>query len=145
MGTSETLFADRWEFTGRSARVYWANWLPEQPAFRRDADGVGINALLNYGYSVVRAAVARAIIVAGLMPSLGIKHANRSNAFALADDLVEPLRPLVDDRVRNVYRTGNVQLDRAALASGRFPAWARIFPWTSFLQSCFCSGFPAVS
>ena len=71
------------------------------PAFRRDPDLPGLNSFLNYGYAVVRAAVARAIVAAGLLPSLGLHHRNRSNAFCLADDLVEPLRPLVDDRVRD--------------------------------------------
>lgn len=89
----------------RAARVYWLNWLPEEP-FRRDADAGGLNSLLNYGYAVVRAAIARAIVAAGLLPSLGLKHSNRSNAFCLADDLIEPLRPLVDDRARELYRYG---------------------------------------
>ena len=72
--------------------------------------------LLNYGYAIVRAAVARAIVVAGLLPSLGIKHCNRSNSFALADDLIEPLRPMVDVRVRSLYRRANLQLNREAKA-----------------------------
>lgn len=89
----------------QAARVYWANWLPEE-TFRRDFSAGGLNALLNYGYAIVRAAIARAIVAAGLLPSLGLKHCNRSNAFCLADDLVEPLRPLVDDRARELYRRG---------------------------------------
>ncbi len=100
----------------QAARVYWVNWIPQESAFRRDADGDGLNALLNYGYAIVRAAVARAIVVAGLLPSLGIKHCNRSNAFALADDLIEPLRPMVDERVRSLYRRANIQLNREAKA-----------------------------
>jgi CRISPR-associated protein Cas1 len=99
----------------QAARVYWVNWLPGE-VFRRDADREGLNSLLNYGYGVVRAAVARAIVAAGLLPSLGIKHANRGNAFCLADDLVEPLRPLVDDRARDLYRQGAERLDREAKA-----------------------------
>ncbi len=94
----------------QAARVYWQNWLPEE-VFRRDADGAGLNSLLNYGYAVVRAAVARALVAAGLLPSLGLHHSNRSNAFCLADDLVEPLRPIVDDRARELYRQGFDQLD----------------------------------
>ena len=99
-----------------AARVYWQNWIPEATAFRRDADGDGLNALLNYGYAVLRAAVARAIVAAGLLPSLGLKHSNRSNAFALADDLMEPLRPLVDWHVRRLYRHNHVELGREAKA-----------------------------
>jgi len=94
----------------QAARVYWQNWLPEE-IFRRDADASGLNSLLNYGYAVVRAAVARALVAAGLLPSLGLHHSNRSNAFCLADDLLEPLRPLVDDRARELYRQGCEQLD----------------------------------
>lgn len=99
-----------------AARVYWANWL-WQEEFRRDPDGTGLNGFLNYGYAVVRAAVARAIVAAGLLPSVGIHHCNRSNAFCLADDLIEPLRPLVDDRVRELHRQGYTELDQPAKAA----------------------------
>ncbi len=79
--------------------------------FRRDPDGDGLNVLLNYGYAVLRAAVARAIVAAGLLPALGIHHANRSDAFCLADDLVEPLRPLIDARVRMLAGSGRAELN----------------------------------
>jgi CRISPR-associated protein Cas1 len=65
-------------------------------AFRRDRDAGGANGLLNYGYTVLRSMCARAVVAAGLHPSIGVHHANRGNAFALADDLIEPFRPLVD-------------------------------------------------
>lgn len=68
--------------------------------FRRERKGVDPNPRLNYGYAVLRAAVARAVVLAGLHPSVGIHHHNRFNAFCLVDDLMEPLRPLVDDQVR---------------------------------------------
>ena len=100
----------------QAARVYWLNWLPDQPRFRRDTDGDGVNSFLNYGYAVVRAALARAIVGAGLVPTLGLKHSNRGNSFALADDLVEPLRPLVDDRARQLHRQGHVDLRRETKA-----------------------------
>jgi CRISPR-associated protein Cas1 len=91
----------------QAARHYWGAWLPESDApFRRDTDGGGANGLLNYGYAVVRAAVGRAIVAAGLTPALGIHHSNRSNAFALADDLLEPLRPLVDRVVQRLVADG---------------------------------------
>jgi CRISPR-associated protein Cas1 len=99
----------------QAARVYWQNWVPEE-TFRRDADASGLNSLLNYGYSVVRAAIARAIVAAGMQPSIGLKHSNRSNSFCLADDLIEPLRPLVDDRARELYRQGYDELDSEAKA-----------------------------
>lgn len=99
----------------QAAKVYWGNWLPEE-AFRRDHDGDGLNALLNYGYAIVRAALARAIVAAGMHPALGLKHKNRSNAFCLADDLIEPLRPLVDDQARELFRQGYRELDQEAKA-----------------------------
>lgn len=93
----------------QAARVYWAHWLPTGE-FRRDPEGDEINGLLNYGYAVLRAAVARAIVSGGLLPSLGLFHSNRSNAFCLADDLIEPLRPLVDCRVRELCQQGLVRV-----------------------------------
>ena len=67
--------------------------------FIRDPELTGINARLNYGYAILRAAVVRAVVLSGLNPSVGIWHHNRFNPFALADDLIEPLRPLVDKNV----------------------------------------------
>lgn len=96
----------------QAARLYWSAWLGDGTAFRRDPDGDGLNALLNYGYAVLRAAVARAVVAAGLHPALGLRHANRSNAFCLADDLVEPIRPIVDARVRELHREGRLGLDQ---------------------------------
>jgi CRISPR-associated protein Cas1 len=68
------------------------------------------NSLLDYGYSALRAAIARAIVAAGLLPALGIKHVGRSNPYCLADDLMEPLRPLVDRRVRWLAQRGELEL-----------------------------------
>lgn len=82
-----------------AARRYWPLLFGAQ--FRRDQDGGGLNGLLNYGYTILRAATARAVMAAGLHPSLGLMHANRGNALVLVDDLMEPFRPLVD---REVYR-----------------------------------------
>ena len=83
----------------------------QRSPFRRDADGEDeINVLLNYGYSILRAGVARAIVMAGLHPAFGLQHCNRSNLFCLADDLMEPLRPLVDARVRELARLGQTAL-----------------------------------
>lgn len=78
----------------QAARRYWGMLMGSD--FRRDRDAGGVNGLLNYGYAVMRAMCARAIVAAGLHPSIGVHHANRGNAFALADDLIEPFRPLVD-------------------------------------------------
>lgn len=82
---------------GQAARIYWQKLFGQD--FRRDPKTPGINTLLNYGYAVMRAAVARAIVSTGLHPSLGLHHHNQYNSFCLADDLLEPLRPAVDLKV----------------------------------------------
>ncbi|TWT30067.1 type II CRISPR-associated endonuclease Cas1 [Blastopirellula retiformator] len=89
----------------RAAKIYWQYWYPEVE-FRRDPDRGGLNAQLNYGYAVLRAAIARAIVSAGLTPAIGLHHRNRANPFCLADDLIEPFRPMVDERVRELHRQG---------------------------------------
>ena len=81
----------------QAARQYWPALMGSD--FRRDRQADGINSLLNYGYSVLRAATARAVCGAGLTPAIGIHHHNRKNAYALVDDLMEPFRPLVDGLV----------------------------------------------
>ena len=105
----------------QGAQRYWPLLFGKD--FRRDRDAEGVNAALNYGYAVVRAALARAIVASGLIPSLGVFHRNRSNPFCLADDLFEPYRPYVDWRVKllTIERTEPLSLDdrsiRAALLS----------------------------
>ena len=78
----------------QAARRYWPLLMGSD--FRRGRDAGGANGLLNYGYTVLRSMCARAVVAAGLHPSIGVHHANRGNAFALADDLIEPFRALVD-------------------------------------------------
>lgn len=85
-----------------AARLYWHFLFGEN--FKRDKDGSGVNALLNYGYAVMRAGMARAICACGLMPSLGIHHDNNLNQFCLADDLFEIYRPLVDSLVYSLFQ-----------------------------------------
>ena len=82
----------------QGAQRYWPLLFGKD--FRRDRETEGINAALNYGYAIVRAAAARAIVASGLIPSLGVFHKNRGNPFCLADDLFEPYRPYVDWRVK---------------------------------------------
>ncbi len=86
----------------QAARIYWQRLFGQ--TFHRDPDGNGVNTLLNYGYAVMRAAVARAIVGTGLHPSLGIHHHNQYNSFCLADDLIEPLRPVVDLKVFALFK-----------------------------------------
>ncbi len=81
---------------------YWQNLFPPAWNFYRKRDGLPPNNLLNYGYAIVRAGMARAIVGAGLLPTLGIFHRNRYNAYCLADDLMEPYRPYVDMVVRSI-------------------------------------------
>lgn len=78
----------------QAARRYWPLLMGAD--FRRDRAAGGVNGLLNYGYTVLRALCARSVVAAGLHPSIGVHHANRGDAFALADDLIEPFRGLVD-------------------------------------------------
>lgn len=81
----------------QGAKTYWSLLFGQD--FRRDRDAPGINALLNYGYAVLRSATARAIMASGLHPGLGLHHRNALNAMRLVDDLMEPFRPLIDLRV----------------------------------------------
>jgi CRISP-associated protein Cas1 len=92
----------------QAARRYWQSLFGDD--FRRNPDIGGANALLNYGYAVLRAAVARAIAGAGLNPALGIHHHNESNPFCLVDDLMEPYRPLVDFQVKRMHADGISEL-----------------------------------
>lgn len=95
---------------GVAARLYFQRLFGAD--FIRDRTRSGINALLNYGYTILRAAVSRAIVASGLFPAIGIYHHNRSNAFPLADDLMEPYRPFVDEIVYDLIIQGNIELTK---------------------------------
>lgn len=95
---------------GIAARIYWSELFG--PEFYRSREGSPPNNLLNYGYTILRAAVARAIMGSGLFPAFGIFHRNRYNAFPLADDLMEPYRPYVDETVHRLYTSGHTQPTR---------------------------------
>lgn len=81
---------------GQAAVFYWKNMFGDMPGFIRDREGPYPNNLLNYGYTILRAVVARSLVSSGLLPTLGIHHHNRYNAYCLADDIMEPYRPYVD-------------------------------------------------
>ncbi len=100
---------------GTAARRYWPLMMGED--FRRDRETGGANAMLNYGYMILRAATARSILAAGLHPSLSVHHESRGSALRLADDLMEPFRPYVDVVVRNLLKTAGKELDRDAKAA----------------------------
>lgn len=89
----------------RAAAYYWKN-LFRIEGFTRDRDGIPPNNLLNYGYAILRAVVARGLVASGLLPTLGIHHHNRYNAYCLADDIMEPYRPYVDRLVYDMVKQG---------------------------------------
>ena len=86
----------------RAAAYYWKNLFSDIPDFVRGREGEPPNNLLNYGYAILRAVVARSLVASGLLPTLGIHHHNRYNAYCLADDIMEPYRPYVDGLVLDV-------------------------------------------
>lgn len=91
---------------GRAAAYYWKNLFPQELEFVRDRYGQPPNNLLNYGYAILRATVARGLVASGLLPTLGIHHHNKYNAYCLADDIMEPYRPFVDDFVATFIEDG---------------------------------------
>jgi len=89
----------------RAAAYYWQNVFPDELFFSRDPDGASPNNLLNYGYAILRAVTARSLVGSGLLPTFGIHHANKYNAYCLADDIMEPYRPYVDKVVLKITDT----------------------------------------
>jgi CRISPR-associated protein Cas1 len=95
-------------FEAQGARRYWS--LLFGSGFRRDQQSEGLNAMLNYGYTVLRACTARAIVAAGLHPTLGIHHSNEGNAMRLVDDLMEPFRPVIDIKVWQLNKLNKTEI-----------------------------------
>lgn len=93
---------------GTAARIYWKELLGK--SFVRDRDAEGINSLLNYGYTILRAATARALMGAGLLPVIGVFHRNRYNSYPLADDVMEPFRPFIDETVYDLATQGSLDV-----------------------------------
>ena len=89
---------------GRAAAYYWKNLFGDSSGFIRRQDGDDANLLLNYGYAILRAVIARSLVASGLIPTLGIHHSNKYNAYCLADDIMEPYRPYVDLLVLDIMR-----------------------------------------
>ena len=100
---------DATNLEARAAAYYWSCLFPNNRNFRREREGDFPNNLLNYGYAVLRAIVARALVGSGMIPTLGIHHHNKYNAYCLADDIMEPYRPWVDLLVKDVER--EIELD----------------------------------
>ena len=95
---------------GIAAKIYWDALFGDD--FMRYRSGVSPNEMLNYGYTVLRAAVTRSLMGSGLFPAFGIYHRNRYNAFPLADDIMEPYRPYVDEIVFDLYANGEQELNK---------------------------------
>jgi CRISPR-associated protein Cas1 len=100
---SEVKSGDSENLEARAAVYYWQNAFPMIENFTRSREGVSPNNLLNYGYAILRAIVARALVSSGLLTTLGIHHRNKYNAYCLADDIMEPYRPYVDKLVMQLY------------------------------------------
>lgn len=92
----EVRSGDSTNLEGRAAAFYWSQMFPTLPNFTRSREGEYPNNLLNYGYAILRAVIARALVGSGMLPTLGIHHHSRYNAYCLADDIMEPYRPFVD-------------------------------------------------
>lgn len=93
-------------YEARAAVYYWNNFFPQIEDFTRHREGVPPNNLLNYGYAILRAVIARFLVGSGLLPTLGIHHRNKYNAYCLADDIMEPYRPFVDKLVWEIVDSG---------------------------------------
>jgi CRISP-associated protein Cas1 len=136
----------------QAARIYWQGVF-SPIVFTRERFGLPPNNLLNYGYAILRAAVARALVGSGLLPTLGIHHHNRYNAFCLADDIMEPYRPFVDKIVREIVfesENGDYELTTALkarllgvltcdvmMAGQRSPLMVALSQTTASLVRCF--------
>lgn len=136
----------------RAAAYYWKNIFPTIPNFVRGREEAPPNNLLNYGYAILRAVVARALVVSGMLPTLGIYHHNKYNAYCLADDIMEPYRPYVDALVVKIMETGvdyselTIELKRELLSvpvldviinGQRSPLMVAVGQTTASLYKCF--------
>ncbi len=100
---SEVKSGDSDNKEAQAAVYYWQNAFPQNEKFIREREGDAPNNLLNYGYAILRAVVARSLVSSGLLPTLGMHHRNKYNAYCLADDVMEPYRPYVDRLVMDIY------------------------------------------
>ena len=135
----------------RAAAYYWRTLFADIPDFTRSREGVSPNHLLNYGYAILRAVVARALVASGLLPTLGIHHHNRYNAYCLADDIMEPYRPYVDKLVTELLdedatgelnatvkvRLLNIPVIEVVINERRSPLMIAVSQTTTSLVKCF--------
>ena len=143
----------------RAAAYYWKN-LFRIEGFTRDRDGIPPNNLLNYGYAILRAVVARGLVASGLLPTLGIHHHNRYNAYCLADDIMEPYRPYVDRLVYDMVKQGanyaeltkdlkvrllTIPTLETTIAGKRSPLMVAVGQTTASLYKCFSGEMRKIS
>lgn len=98
-------------YEARAAVYYWKSLFGHIPGFIRDREGVAPNNLLNYGYAILRAVIARSLVASGLLPTIGIHHHNRYNAYCLADDIMEPYRPYVDRLIYDIIEQYGLDIE----------------------------------
>lgn len=138
---------------GRAAAFYWRNMFPDVEDFTRGREGASPNSLLNYGYAILRAIVARSLVASGLLPTLGIHHHNRYNAYCLADDIMEPYRPYVDALVVDMTdqmgypeeltmehkrQLLSIPVLEVEISGTRSPLMVAVPQTTASLYKCFC-------
>ena len=143
----------------RAAAYYWKN-LFRIEGFTRDRVGIPPNNLLNYGYAILRAVVARGLVASGLLPTLGIHHHNRYNAYCLADDIMEPYRPYVDRLVYDMVKQGanyaeltkdlkvrllTIPTLETTIAGKRSPLMVAVGQTTASLYKCFSGELRKIS
>ena len=144
----------------RAAAFFWKNFFADIIVFTRDREGISPNNLLNYGYAILRAIVARALVASGLLPTLGIHHHNRYNAYCLADDVMEPYRPYVDELVFGLVKLygANLELTKeiksrllviptldVRINGKRSPLMVAVAQTTASLYKCFCGEIRRIS
>lgn len=137
----------------RAAAYYWKTLFVDINGFTRDREGVFPNNLLNYGYTILRAVIARALVSSGLLPTLGIHHHNRYNAYCLADDVMEPYRPYVDELVFRLVKESKKELEltkeikgelltiptiEVVIGGKRSPLMVAATQTSASLYKCFC-------
>ena len=149
--SSKVKSGDADNLEARAAAYYWKTIFPDKDGFTRGRDEAEPNNLLNYGYAILRAIVARALVSSGLLPTLGIHHHNRYNAYCLADDIMEPYRPYVDRIVYDITREyGYTDLTKeikvrmlsipvveVSIGGRRSPLMVAVSQTTSSLAKCF--------
>ena len=136
----------------RAAAYYWKSLFADIEGFTREREGIYPNNLLNYGYAILRAVVARGLVTSGLLPTLGIHHHNRYNAYCLADDIMEPYRPYVDELVFKLVQINGKVLDltkeikaklleiptlEVKIGGNRSPLMVAVGQTTASLYKCF--------